>query len=90
MLPRGKRWFSHEVMTVWEDDRWLENFRMTKGSFLKLVNLVRRVMSPSLHSIREPIPLEERVGMALYNLCSSCEYRVTANQFGRHKSTVSK
>ena len=58
--------FSHEVMMVWEDERWLENFWMTKGSFLKLVNLVRRVMSPSLDSRREPIPLEEKVGMALY------------------------
>jgi len=33
MLPRGRRWFRDEVMTVWEDDRWLENFRGSGGAW---------------------------------------------------------
>ena len=78
------------VAQVWGEDRWLENFRMTKGSFMKLVELVRYKMEPQPNAVREPISLEERVAMALYNLASNMEYRVTANQFGSHKSTVSK
>ncbi|XP_043213620.1 protein ANTAGONIST OF LIKE HETEROCHROMATIN PROTEIN 1-like [Amphibalanus amphitrite] len=91
MLPRlRKHWFEREVMQVWEDDRWRENFRMTKTSFLKLVDLVRYKMEPKPTAVREPIPLEKRVAMALYNLASNMEYRVTANQFGSHKTTVRK
>ena len=62
---------------------------MSKTSFLKLVDLVRYKMEPKLNAVREPITLEKRVAMALYNLASNMEYRVTANQFGSHKTTVS-
>ena len=61
---------------------------MTKRSFLKLVELVRYKMEPRPNAVREPITLEKRVAMALYNLASNMEYRVTANQFGSHKTTV--
>ncbi|KAK4871867.1 hypothetical protein RN001_015991 [Aquatica leii] len=34
------------------------------------------------------VTVEKKVGMSLYYLASCCEYRVVANQFGVHKSTV--
>ena len=62
---------------------------MTKPSFMKLVGMLKYRMEPQPTAVREPIALEQRVAMALYNLASNMEYRVTANQFGSHKSTVS-
>ena len=87
--PRLGMWFETEVMNWWENDRWIENFRMTKASFHKLCNLVKDKMAPRPNTVREPITLEARVAMCLYHLASSSEYRVTANQFGHSKSSVS-
>ena len=89
MKPRIGLWFETEVMGWWEDDRWLSNFRMKKTSFFKLCNLLRGQMTPKANHVREPICLEARVAMCLYNLASCGEYRVTANQFGYHKTSVS-
>ena len=90
MLPRMRhQWFLREVLATWDNDRWIENFRMTKSSFNKLCNLLLNKLEPDPRSVREPLPLEVRVGVALYNLGSTMENRVTANQFHCHKSTVS-
>ncbi|KAG0444343.1 hypothetical protein HPB47_013904, partial [Ixodes persulcatus] len=40
--------------------------------------------------VRPPVEVDKRVAIALYKLASCCEYRVVANQFGVHKSTVKK
>ena len=86
--PRLNLWFETEVMGWWEEDRWLSNFRMKKASFLKLCDLLKGHMTPQLNHVREPICLEVRVVMCIYNLASCGEYRVTANQFGHHKTSV--
>lgn len=57
---------------------------------MKLCDLVRVEMSPQEFTVRAPVPLEMRVAIALYKLGSCAEYRVIANQFGVHKSTVKK
>ena len=89
MKPRLSIWFETEVMGWWEDDRWLSNFRMKKASFFKLCDLLRGPMAPKPNHVRQPICLEARAAMCLYNLASCGEYRVTGNQFGRHKTSVS-
>ena len=86
--PRLNLWFETEVMGWWEEDRWLTNFRMKKASFHKLCYLLKGHMTPQINHVREPICLEVRVAMCLYNLASCGEYRVTANQFGHHKTSV--
>ena len=40
--------------------------------------------------VRRPIPLDMRVGIAIYKLASSGEYRSVANTFGVGVSTVQK
>lgn len=47
-------------------------------------------ISPEEVTVRKPIPLAMRVAMVLYKLGSTAEYRVVANQFAVHKSTVKK
>lgn len=63
---------------------------MSRGSFNELVALMAPFMSPKEHCVRQPILLEKRVAIALCKMASYCEYRVVANQFGIHKSSVKK
>lgn len=47
-------------------------------------------MEPREITVRSPVPLGMRFAVVLYKLASCAEYRVIANQFGVHKSTVKK
>ncbi len=47
-------------------------------------------MSPEEETFINPITLIMHVAVDLYKLGSCAEYRVVANQFGVHKSTVKK
>lgn len=63
---------------------------MSRHNFCHLVAAVAPFMSPCENYVRTPVPLDKRVAMALYKLASCGEYRIVANQFGVHKSTVKK
>ena len=87
MKDRLGLWFELEAMAWWEEDRWMENFRMSMRSFQKLCDLLRS-LAPSENTVRDPIPLETRIAMGLYHLASCGELRLTSNQFGRGKTSV--
>ncbi|KAK7907081.1 hypothetical protein WMY93_015693 [Mugilogobius chulae] len=78
------------VLKEFSGTEWIENFRMTRASFMKLCCMMEDVMRPELVTVRAPIPVNMRVAIVLYKLASCSEYRVIANQFGVHKSTVLK
>lgn len=63
---------------------------MSRANFCELVAALAPFMSPECNYVREPVPVDKRIAIALYKLASCCEYRVVANQFGIHKSTVQK
>ncbi|XP_061584890.1 uncharacterized protein LOC133450329 isoform X1 [Cololabis saira] len=90
MRVRSKDWWERVVLKEFSDKEWKENFRMTRRTFDKLCGLMSRVMKPEDVTVRAPVPLQMRVAIVLYKLASSSEYRVVANQFGVHKSTVKK
>lgn len=86
---RSDDWWNQIVLQQFTED-WKDNFRMTHASFLELVSLMAPAMSPRQDYVRTPVPVSKRVAIALYKMASCCEYRVVANQFGVHKSTVKK
>ncbi|XP_062386837.1 uncharacterized protein LOC134075340 [Sardina pilchardus] len=90
MKVRNKEWWEKVVLLEFADDEWLQNFRMKRQSFMKLCELTEDFMAPEEVTVRAPIPLTMRVAVVLYKLGSCAEYRVIANQFGMHKSTVKK
>uniref|UniRef100_H3A810 DDE Tnp4 domain-containing protein n=1 Tax=Latimeria chalumnae TaxID=7897 RepID=H3A810_LATCH len=91
MKPQSSRWWEETVLSPsFSDEDWLGNFRVTRPTFFKIVELVRVDMEPSLASVRSPVPCAKRVGVAMYKLASNAEYRVIGNLFGIHKSTVHK
>lgn len=77
-------------MNYFEDTDWISNFRMKRDTFCKLVEILREEMSPSLVFVREPVPVEKRIAVAVYKLASCAEYRTVGNLFGIHKSSVKK
>ena len=77
------------VLREFRDQEWQENVRMSRQSFVKLCKLMKNI-SPEEVTVRRAIPLALRVAMVLYELGTSAEYRLIANQFGVHKSTVKK
>lgn len=92
MRVRSRDWWNRIVLQEFCDQEWRENFRMSRRSFVKLCDMMKEVMSPAPDdmTVRPAIPLEMRVAIALYKLGSCGEYRLVANQFGVHKSTVLK
>uniref|UniRef100_A0A671XEC2 DDE Tnp4 domain-containing protein n=1 Tax=Sparus aurata TaxID=8175 RepID=A0A671XEC2_SPAAU len=85
-----KDWWERVVLKEFDDEEWKENFRMTCRSFNKLCGMMEGVLKPEDVTVRAPVPLEMRVTIVLYKLASCLKYRVVANQFGVHKSTVKK
>ena len=90
MKVRSKDWWERIVLTEFTDADWKQDFRMTRRSFVKLCALMESYMAPDDATVRAPIPLMMRVAIVLYKLGSCGEYRLVANQFGIHKSTVKK
>lgn len=99
--PRyGREWETLKINKgalprMWDkfgDNRWFNNFRMTKRTFLFVCSLVEEELAPSeiQCSTREPLSVIEQVAIALYNLASYSEYRVVAEVFGVGKTTVHK
>jgi len=77
-------------MLYFNDEDWIENYRMSKESFYELVKTLWDDIAPCDTFIREPVAPEKRVAIALYKICSCSEYRTVGNLFGVHKSTVKK
>ena len=75
---------------TFNDDQWVEIFRMTKATFEILCDNLRPSFPDQARFVREPLQLDHRVVIAVYWIASSAEYRTIANLFGVGKSTVRK
>ena len=94
MKIRSQAWWLH-VLENYDDEDWIENFRVTRETFLFICNKLREKLQPEEIVIenlksREPVSVEKKVAMTLYFLSSCIEYRVVGNAFGVAKSTVCK
>uniref|UniRef100_A0A8C8SK72 DDE Tnp4 domain-containing protein n=1 Tax=Pelusios castaneus TaxID=367368 RepID=A0A8C8SK72_9SAUR len=90
-LPSSRQytdWWDRIVLQLWDDEQWLQNFRMRKATFMELC----RELAPALHhkdtQMRSAITVEKRVAIALWKLATPDCYRSVANQFGVGRSTV--
>lgn len=75
-----------------DDAEWVESFRVTKDLFKNICSELESELRPLPNPIskREPVSVEKQVGLCLFRLASSCEYRVVGKIFGLHTSTVQK
>jgi len=90
MLVRDKSsdWYERIVLQTFDDEQWLANFRMSKGTFDLLCEKLKNCLTPSDKTVRSVIDVQKQVAIAFYWLASSAEYRTIGNLFGVGKSTV--
>ena len=88
-LPRTCAFWEDDVQKF-DDNQWLEHFRMPCRIFDIIIDLVAPDLAPDPSSIAESVPLEKRVAIALWVLTSTSEVRTVACLFGVAKSTVFK
>ena len=66
---------------------WLENFRMSRGTFLYLCAELKSLEKRDT-VMRRAIPLEQRVAIALWRLATNGDYRTIAHLFGVSRAFV--
>ncbi|CAM5130584.1 unnamed protein product, partial [Natator depressus] len=81
-------WWDRIVLQVWDDSQWLRNFRMRKGTFMELCDLLSPALKRMNTKMRAALTVEKRVATALWKLATPDSYRSVGNQFGVGKSTV--
>ncbi|XP_048345372.1 protein ANTAGONIST OF LIKE HETEROCHROMATIN PROTEIN 1-like [Sphaerodactylus townsendi] len=81
-------WWERVVLETWDPNQWLQNFRMTKDTFLELCEKLRPELQRQTTTMRAPLSVEKRVGIALWKLATTECYRSVANHFGVGRSTV--
>ncbi|CAM5177683.1 unnamed protein product [Eretmochelys imbricata] len=81
-------WWDRIVLQVWDDSRWLRNFRMHKGTFMELRDLLSPALKHKNTKVRAALIVEKQVVIALWKLATPDSYRSIGNQFGVGKSTV--
>ncbi|XP_050805613.1 plasma alpha-L-fucosidase isoform X1 [Gopherus flavomarginatus] len=81
-------WWDHIVMQVWDDEQWLQNFRMRKATFMGLCEALTPTLRHKDTRLRAALTVEKRVAIAVWKLATPDSYRSVAKQFGVEKSTV--
>ncbi|KAM7181031.1 uncharacterized protein RBU57_018045 [Macrochelys suwanniensis] len=75
-------------MHVWDDEQWLQNFRMRKATFMGLCDELAPALWRKDTRMGAALSLEKCVAIALWKLATLDYYRSVANQFGMGKLTV--
>ncbi|KAM9163422.1 uncharacterized protein ACDP82_001175 [Pangshura tecta] len=81
-------WWDCIALQVWDDSQWLRNFRMRKGTFMELCDLLSPALKRQNTKMRAALTVEKRVAIALWKLATPDSYWSVGNQFGVGKSTV--
>ena len=89
---RYETWFS-KLMNNDDGDskfdiRWRNEFRMKHSTFLQIVQLVRPRLEKQDTQLRKAIPIEKRVGVALWRLSTRNSFRSIEKTFSIGKSTA--
>ena len=69
------------------EEDWLENFRMSRGTFLYLCAELKSLEKRD-SAMRRAISLEQRVATALWRLATNDDYRAIAHLFGVSRASV--
>ncbi|XP_065415196.1 uncharacterized protein LOC135973886 [Chrysemys picta bellii] len=81
-------WWDHIVMQVWDDEQWLQNFRMRKATFMVWCDELAPALQCKDTRLRAALTVEKWVAIAIWKLATPDSYGLVANQFGVGKSTV--
>ena len=76
------------MMRTFTHQDWIENFRMSKETFLYICNKLSPALRRTNTVLRRPLSVERRVAVTLWCLATPTEYRTIAHLFGIARSTV--
>ena len=76
------------MMETFTDNDWIENFRVSKDTFLYLCNELRTTIQRQDTQLRSAISVERRVAITLWCLATCAEYRTIGHLFGVARCTV--
>ncbi|XP_065121943.2 uncharacterized protein [Paramisgurnus dabryanus] len=85
---RSREWWNNIVLGTYNDDQWLEHFRIRRRTFNVLCDKLRPLLKKKQTHLRQTITVELRVAAALWYLASGTDYRTLAELFGMGKATV--
>ena len=86
--PRTDAWIAM-ACNEFSEKQWYENFHLSKGTVLNIVNEVEDDVTRTDSKLRKAVPSFQRVALTIYFLASTAEYRSVANLFGVSRSFVS-
>lgn len=90
VYPRSRDWWDSFVMEIWDDERWVQNFRMGRSTLFDLVETLRPRIERQRTTMRKPVATEKRVAMTVWWLANVVCYRVVGHRFGVGLSTVAE
>jgi len=76
------------VLRTFTQQEWLENFRMSKETFLYICRKLSPQLSRTDTVLRKCLSVERRVAVTLWCLATPTDYRTIAHLFGIARSTV--
>ena len=85
---RSNTWWEQVVNSTFTEQDWLENFRMSRTTFLYLCDELRSGIEKQNTVMRRAVSTEKRVAITLWFLATGADYRTIGHLFGVSKSTV--
>ncbi len=87
-ISRSSQWWDYVATETFTPHDWMNNFRMSKETFVYLCEQLRPTVYRQDTRLRKAIPVEKRVAIALWCLATPAEYRTIGHLFGVARSTV--
>ncbi|XP_003389375.1 PREDICTED: protein ANTAGONIST OF LIKE HETEROCHROMATIN PROTEIN 1-like [Amphimedon queenslandica] len=81
-VERSQHWWDYVVMSTFKNKDWLENFRLSKSTFMHLCDQLRPYIQHQDTRFRKCISVERRVGITLWCPATCGEYRSIGHLFG--------
>ena len=82
VIPRPQHWFDMLLSRRDLDSEWPKHFRMSRQTFMKLVEIVGPQMTGQDSRFRSATPVEKKVAAALWRLATGNSYRCIGISLG--------
>jgi len=85
---RSDVWWNNVVLRTFTQQDWIDNFRMSKETFMYICNKLSPDLARTDTLMRTCLSVERRVAVTIWCLATPTEYRTIAHLFGIARSTV--
>lgn len=87
--PQSTTWFTRFLLQEYNNDRWLQMFRMTKRSVFNLAQVLAPAVKKKDTKYRATIPVIVRVACTLFKLSHGATLLICSELFAIGRSTIS-